>query len=887
MSVSSLRRTHFIKGFGVIALLATGGLFARDAHAQAPLAGSSIGNKASATYRDSADIERTTQSNTVSTIVQQVAELDLTDPRNLRGTPAAPVYFPHTVENTGNGDDRYNLTASNATSGDDFDLSNLLIYPDVNGDGVPDSQTPITQTPLLKPGEKFSFVVGGLVPSSQPGGDVADINVEAESQFTSGITDFNNDSVTVTTNAVLRVVKSISKDEGLPGSGPYTYTLTYTNNSTSASGQFTITDTLPAGMSYIGGTGVWNYNGNTSVDDLNDGFDTVVIGGSRMDYSQTAGTVTIVIDTVPGQRQGQISFNVNVGATTAPGVQTNVANYTYDADPGPGTDNVPTTSSNEANFTVLAVPAVDYADNLSNGDTAGNEINTGAPTDDGSVVASANQGATVTFTNRLVNRGTGDDTFNLSVLANTFPAGTSFQFFKPDGQSPLLDTNNDGTPDTGELAPGEAYNVVVKAILAPGASGGGPYNLDTRATSVSSASVFDTARSTLTTITPATLDLTNRAGDPDLVNAGVNGTGATGTTVILDRDAAPGTSTLIELNVTNTSNITDSYGLGAVLSGDNPGDYQFVFRERNSDGTAGNIITSLPNVNAGATVRFFIEVTIPEDAGAGDEVDIDVTARSATTGAQDSIRDQITVDTERGIRVTPDQSGQVFPGSSVTYPHTSTNTGNRTEDDIQVSLAGDANGFTSVAYLDANNDGVLDASEEASPITEIDGLDPNESVRVFVKVFGPLDSSQVGQVNADLNTAGFQSGGASDTATDTTTLVVGDVKLEKFQRVNNTGSFVKTQLQANPGDYVTYQITVTNTGAAPVTEVTVYDFTPGFTTYTTAAPYAAASSSQGSTTAPSDGDTGSFTFNVGTLQPGQSATITFTVRIDGGLPIGV
>ena len=44
--------------------------------------------------------------------------------------------------------------------------------------------------------------------------------------------------------------------------------------------------------------------------------------------------------------------------------------------------------------------------------------------------------------------GNAIDKFNISVVAgNTFPAGTSFQLFKSDGATPLLDTNNDGYLD--------------------------------------------------------------------------------------------------------------------------------------------------------------------------------------------------------------------------------------------------------------------------------------------------------------------------------------------------------------------------------------------------------------------------------------------------------
>ena len=53
----------------------------------------------------------------------------------------------------------------------------------------------------------------------------------------------------------------------------------------------------------------------------------------------------------------------------------------------------------------------------------------------------------------------------------SFPAGTTFQLFKSDGVTPLVDTNGNSTPDTGTLPVNGTYAVVVHAILPPGASG--------------------------------------------------------------------------------------------------------------------------------------------------------------------------------------------------------------------------------------------------------------------------------------------------------------------------------------------------------------------------------------------------------------------------------
>ena len=122
-----------------------------------PPAGTSIGNQASATYTDASNTPRSTTSNVAITIVQQVASFTLTADSAKFAAPGGQVYYPHTLVNTGNGIDTFNLTVVNA-SGDNFDLASLALYADGNGDGLPDNATPITTTGPLAAGAAFQFV---------------------------------------------------------------------------------------------------------------------------------------------------------------------------------------------------------------------------------------------------------------------------------------------------------------------------------------------------------------------------------------------------------------------------------------------------------------------------------------------------------------------------------------------------------------------------------------------------------------------------------------------------------------------------------------------------------------------------------------------------------
>ena len=119
----------------LLAVATTGTAFA------ASPAGTPIGNQATATYKDASATSYTVTSNAVTTIVQQVASFTLTAPGTRNASPGGQATFPHVLTNTGNGADAFPLTLVNL-GGDNFDLTGLAIYPDADGNGVPDNLTP-------------------------------------------------------------------------------------------------------------------------------------------------------------------------------------------------------------------------------------------------------------------------------------------------------------------------------------------------------------------------------------------------------------------------------------------------------------------------------------------------------------------------------------------------------------------------------------------------------------------------------------------------------------------------------------------------------------------------------------------------------------------------
>src|SRR5436309_6611086 len=518
-------------------------------------AGTSIGNQASATYTDSSSVSRTATSNIVTTIVQQVASLTLTANGAKTASPGSAVFYPHTLVNSGNGSDSFTLTLAPAQSGA-FTLTGTHIYLDANGDGIPDNFTDLTGTQVtVAPGavNAFKFVITGTVPAGAIAGQTNNFSVTATSVFDNTKSASNTDVTTVTANAVLNLNKVISSNSGASPSGPYTVTLTYTNSGNNTASTINIGDALPAGMTYVAGSGRWSVTGATALTDAT-GDVQPAAGSPHIDYSVTGSTITGIIDQVGPGVSGQVTFQVNIASGVAPGVLTNTATIAYNDGSGTTVNG----TSNSFNFTVRQSASVTISDTAvaaNDNDATINGIDT---------INSAPQGGTVTFTDVVTNTGNGTDSFDITIPSNTFPAGTVFTLYKSDGVTPLIDTTGNSVPDTGPLAAGASYTVIVKAALPAGATGG-PFNATITATSTVSGALNAGANASMTdrlvAITASTVDLTNNAaiGSPGVLGVGAGPEVA----VVVNNATNPGTTTTFTLYVNNTSaaSVADSYDL--------------------------------------------------------------------------------------------------------------------------------------------------------------------------------------------------------------------------------------------------------------------------------------------------------------------------------------
>jgi uncharacterized repeat protein (TIGR01451 family) len=757
------------------------------------------------------------------------------------------------------------------------------------------------------------------VPGGAASGNTADIVVSVSDTTPTTLT--NTDTTTVA-NSVIVVTKSLSANSGPSPAGPITVTLSYTNSGTASATNVQLTDVIPAGMTYVAGTGRWSVSGATALTDANDGVEQAGAFPPGINYRFTAGSVIAVIPSVAQGVSGTLTFSVNVNAGLTAQTINNTAQFQ--------TATQASSNTNTASYQVLQSAAV-----VANGSSASSVNGTLEPV----TVASAAAGATFTFNNYIWNRGNGTDTFDITIASNNFPAGTSVTLLQQDGITSLVNSAGSGAPDTGPVPGlGQAcaapfvtdgtycgYRVVVRVTL-PSSGAGGPYSITKRATSVFNNTVFDDVTDTLTVIAANTVDITNNTARSDSAppgtanagNAATTGFGATGAAVITTNAVTPSTSgttaTRFQLWVNNTGLVSDSFNLAATFAATSaagvtppalPAGWSVVFR---SDGgtancsTVGGTITTTGALAAGANRLVCAEVTIPATTSGGaipGNYDFDFSVISSTNAAvTDSKRDRVTVNTARAITITPNNTQQTFPGGSVTYTHTITNSGNAA--DTANFTAGcltdsrSAQGWTSTAYIDANANGVLDVGTDTFITCGATSLPltVGESRSLFVRVFAPGSATGADPANVTTITATY--GVATTSATDSTSVTDGLLLLKEQVAVScaaagphagyNTAA-IPAGPNTAPGQCIAYRITGTNSTAGTITSVVMSDIVPANTRMRFACSgngLATPSVTPGSMAAGSaaDGAVGTVIANVGPLTSTQSAVLYFCVRID-------
>lgn len=407
----------------------------------------------------------------------------------------ATVFISHTLTNTGTVPDTYTVTAAATNPGaSGYAFTSITLFPDANGDGQPDGVVPLANPIVLAPGQVLRFVIRLVIPANVATPAAAYAGVSAASAGGAVIAPVTD---TVTLPSTLPpicggVTKSLSRSAGPSPSSALTVTLQYATCDKPRP-RIIINDELPAGMRYVAGSGRSSLTGATPLTDGIVGDDRQGTGASKISYdwnTSHAGSVAVTFFDLPAQDTGTVSFAVEIEPGLAIGTRIeNIGIYLM-----PDANGVAGGAfrTNPAAYTVTSSIDVTLT---------------------GQRLPSAVPGTTVAFTNVLTNKGDAADTFDITFGNSTFPPGTTIALFKSDGVTPLADTDGNGTPDTGPVAPGAAYNIVVKVSI-PATAPAAAYKVTKTARSAAAPSrtaSADDAVDTLETRCALALDPDNQA----------------------------------------------------------------------------------------------------------------------------------------------------------------------------------------------------------------------------------------------------------------------------------------------------------------------------------------------------------------------------------------
>lgn len=854
----------------------------------APEAGSVIGNQAVATYVNSAGDTITVTSNTVETVVQQVAGVTLTSDNTENVAPGGKAFLPHIITNDGNGSDAFDLSATENDAGA-LETSQMVFYPDANMDGVADSPTPLTETPVLAPGEQFGVVIEATVPATNAAGATDTITVTTTSQLDGKIQATNTDTLTVSSDAIIELVKSMVADASSGGNpdiidagDTVTVTLTYSSTGLVAANNYTVTDVLDAGFEYVPGSAVWS-DAAGRLDDENDPTAPDATNGTRnsiaWDYDDDQ-TVNFNITSVGSGRSGSVTFQARIAATAPAGILPNIATQNVD-----GVDFPP---SNVASVIVASQYSVSVADTAIKADGTADGAVTSATDDDvtqNDVVTETTdvyQGATVRHEFVLTNNSNAADTLSLNVANDDFPDGTIFRIVGADGITPVIGS-------VGPLAPGESTRVTLIATLptdvAPAPTGSTDYTAVVTVTSDGSG-VTDTSTAEFTgAVLAASVDLENAV-------AGSEGDGAAptdGRKPWLSETTDPAEPVTFDMVVENNGPVSDSYNLS--LAQPLPEGWTVEFRD--ADGT---LVSNTGTIRAGTSDTFTVTVLPPADAPPADTL-IDVQVESAVSGQADRIVNQVTVNEIYDVRILEDQNVQAAPGGVVDMLHTITNQGNVAIIEGAITETGLTN-FSGAIFWDRNNNGSVDPTDPVidnfDDLTDgvsagVNGLLPGETISIIYRVQTPSTAtaglSETGTVSLDttLNSSQADVNAADNANADQIVIVAGDVTLTKYQYIDPlcsgaVGTFTKTRQPVEPGQCIRYMIEAENTGTFAADSVTISDAAPAYTSITDCG--GACSETLFPTGITATITSSSVSSDHGTVLPGGVARLEFTVQVD-------
>ena len=872
------------------------------ANSALPLAGTIISNMAVGEYiEEGTTVVQTSRSNLVETTIVPVYAFRLEADRSIEAVRGAIVYFSHELRNTGNIADSYTLSVNDPAGGLEF--ADEAIYFDRNRDGLPDgvALTPAQLAALpLQAGEAIGLLVAATVPLSGVAGTTYpnSLSISADSNNDSGLqTLLNQDSISVTDNGVVAVRKSFSVTQTATGN-IITVHLDYENTGNSTVGTLVLTDILDdPRLVYQPNSAVLTAGGSSTA--LTD-----TVGGDGVfdyQYDDPTKTVTLRSNSLTSTSQRRLSFNVLVSTPLA-GTIPNTASMLYDPDNNPATLNSVTVPTNTATVLVPSIYGVEV-----NG-VAGSA--SAAPADNLVIQPTVSQGGVASFNNYVWNTGNIADTYNLSINSSNLPAGSVIEFFRADGVTPILDSNGDGIPDTGSLAVGASLPIVVNvrfpASLTTVPVGG--YRIFPIAQSIASAATNNQVEDRTDAILTQLVDLFNNTPNTGVGNGVIDNAGAALKTLATQS----GTTVIYPISVTHTGTPTQ-YRLAADADTDFaivglPAGVSVAFAETGVNGGCSPIGATTGQtrlLNDGETQALCAVVNVAAGTPAA-TVDLYFRAFSPTyvstivptNAGSDIIKNALTIanPVNPQLAFTPDLRGQIAPGGTIVYTHVIVNNGATVispRAGTPFVITNDQAGFNTTLYLDANDNGILDAADTIIS-SALANLQPNDRVRIFAKV-----EANAGVLLGTENLTLIELYGAGNVkleqVQDVTTVSDTLIRLTKLQALdadcNGTpdGSYTTASLpiqrnynpdgSAGAGQCVLYRVIVRNEGTAGIDAFNFRDATPAGTVLRTAPSCTPVACS--SVTAPSVGSVGTVSGQVPSIAPAASHQFSFAVQYDG------
>ncbi len=906
-------------GIWAFALLLVGLLHAVTAQAGMTLAGTVIKNLATVSYQDAAGNQYQATSNESIVTVAEVYAAELQQTQTQNGAAGQTVYFPHRLVNTGNVQDVFTLALKDAQ---DINLADLTIYRDVNGDGLPNAGEP-TLTPgekiFVAPGETANLVVAAVLS--------ADITTSVSPSFklqatavdrVSGAqswTDVNTDTIKVVTGAVLVATKEVRAHTPATDSidGSVTYKITIRNNGSdlTANNNARIEDPLSSLLDVSAG--------NVTVGD--------VATGIKVDFIDSRFKAdSFKVEAASGTEPYQHDFNALINIRELKAGSTLALEYTvtYRKDAGFVAGDVlkniakvihhdgQVDTAVETNMTTVKLPQF-YGVEAHNRDGASHQTHPGKIDTD--LVTSIAKGEMVEFRALIKNTGNGTDRFALTIdkaaQAYSFPTDTKFTFWDSIGAVQYTDNK------TPVLNHGQSMMVTIKAELPESVQVGHvDFTAELQANSEGDNSKLDKVLLKLKEITSGSaygVDLSHEEKT-------ANGENKDPLTDVVPaeghQEILPGTTGAYTLWVRNESSTPRSFTLAAYKSVNGadrnqytPGDalpagWNVAFMKGNVPVNAtGDICGSSETVNckpsSSQSQQFEVLLTLPANIAVG-SYEFTVLAQSQVNGKKvnDAIKYIVRVPVKGELTLTPDGQNQIEPGGAVFYEHILENTSNQPISGINLTGSSDlqAQGWSHL-FFEVSNTGEL-----GHQITMTDlSLQPGERKVFRVKVISPANAV-AGSVDTLTLTATYplRKQAQTATATDRTTVIKGQLRLDKSAAIikggsaNNCqgtpGSFAVNPGKVEPGqDCVVWKIVARNAGDAKAAQVTIRDAAPEFTSLIAGSAQVV---TQGmGEVVEADTTSGDVVFNIGhgatseknkggTLNPGESVEVRFTVKVN-------